>query len=356
MELNKLDPVEGLPSAGPSEETLDPSSIVALATANWATMVLLSCNRLRIFEMLSEGPRTAEELARQCGTDPRPTAMLLNAAVAHRLATRDDDGRYDNSAVTNAFLVAGRPAYLGDALKYSQDLYSVWGQLSESVLSGAPPMSPETILGTDVERTRNFVLGMHNRALGIASSLVRELDLTGRRRLLDVGGGPATYSMLLVKSTPSLRATVLDLPPVVEIAQEIIAESGCADRIETVGGDYRVADFGEGHDVILMSGMLHREPPESCRELLAKAFAALEPGGLVVVSDVFFDSDSHDSPAFATLFALTMFLTSEHGGAHAVTEMSDWMAAAGFGELEVSPLPPPMPHTIIIGTKPQVAS
>jgi len=84
----------------------------------------------------------------------------------------------------------------------------------------------------------------------------------------------------------------------------------------------------------------------------AKSFAAMEPGGLIVVSDVFFDNDDKNSPPFALSFALNMMLTSNHGSAHAKTGMARWMQEAGFTRLDVRPLPPPNPHTLIVGFKP----
>lgn len=313
-------------------------------------MALLSANRLGVFSALSDGPMTAEGVAETCGAHPRTTAMLLNACVAQGLL-ESHDGRYENTALAATFLVEGSPAFLGNALRYSEDLYPVWGNLSEAVRTNAPAMRSETILGDDPEKTRNFVYAMHDRASGIARSLTACLDLSGRTQLLDVGGGPGTYSMLLAEKTPGLQATVLDLPEVVAIAEEIIADFGFSERVTVAPGSYLDTDFAPGNDVVLMSGMLHRETPDTCRMLLSKAFDALVPGGLVVTADVFFDNETKDSPPFATLFALNMMLTSDHGSAHAVPEMSRWMAEAGFSQVDVKPLPPPMPHTILTAVK-----
>ncbi|MBI2821060.1 MAG: methyltransferase domain-containing protein [Acidobacteria bacterium] len=329
----------------------DPSIILDLATAYRGSAVLLTASRLNLFGALSSGPLSAGQVAERCGLHPRPAEMLLNACVAHRLLEREDR-LYRNTEMAEAFLVPGRPSYAGDALRYSEDLYPVWGRLAATVRSNAPALPPEDLLGSDPEKTRNFVLAMHNRALGIAAVLPSGINLEGRRQLFDVGGGPGTYSILLVQQTPGLRAIVLDLPPVARIAREIIASYGCADRIEVMPGDYTQTEFREGNDVVLMSGMLHRETPEICQILLQKAFRSLQPGGLVVTSDVFFDTPAKDSPPFATLFALNMMLTSLHGSAHASAEMSDWMRQAGFARIEVKPLPPPNPHTLILGTKP----
>jgi hypothetical protein len=145
---------------------------------------------------------------------------------------------------------------------------------------------------------------------------------------------------------------VLDLPGVLEITREIVEAHGYADRIDLQPGNYLTASFGANHDAVLLSGMMHREHEAECRMLLEKSFAAMAPGGLIVVSDVFFENDDKNSPPFALSFALNMMLTSNHGSAHAKTEMSRWMQDAGFARLDVRPLPPPNPHTLIVGFKP----
>ena len=329
----------------------DPAAVLQLTTAYWASLVLLSANRLGVFAALAEEPRSATATAAACGADPRSMEMLLNACVGQGLLAKRD-GVFSNTPAVESLLVPGRPAYLGDGLEYALDLVPVWGQLARAVREGGPALPPEAILGDDPEKTRHFVLAMHNRAKGVARSLAAALDLSGRRRLLDVGGGPGTYSVLLVGQTPGLEATVLDLPAVVEIAAELIAEAGCADRVDTLAGDYKQTELPPGNDVVLMSGMMHRETADQCRRLLRRAFEALSPSGLVVVSDVFFASEDKTTPPFAGLFALNMMLTSADGSAHSLPEMQRWMTAAGFTGLEVRPLPPPLPHSMVLGVRP----
>lgn len=316
-------------------------------------MVLFTANRAGVFSSLANGPRRAGELASECGMDPRGMEMLLNACTAHRLLIKEN-GAYRNSPTADLFLVRGSPAYLGDALRYTEDLYPLWGRLEQALRSSAPPAPPEDILGMDPEKTRNFVLGMHNRALGIANAVVAGINLEGRKKLFDVGGGPGTYSILLVKKTPGLSSTVFDLPPVIRIAQEIIASYGCSDRVNVMPGNYLRDPFPAGNDVVLMSGMLHRETEEDCQKLMSKAFRSLEPGGLLVATDIMFDDDSKTSPPLSALFALNMMLTSESGSTHSQTAMMRWMTEAGFKDLSGQSLPPPMSHVAVLrGTKQQ---
>jgi hypothetical protein len=314
-------------------------------------MVLFAATELDVFTQLHDAPRSSEEIARTAAVQPEPMRLLLEACVAEGMVVREGD-RYRNAPVTDAFLVRSKATYGGNGLKYAEDLYPAWGKLADLVRTGRPTIDPESILGDDKAKTRAFVLAMHERARGLSAVLPHGADFSGRKQLLDVGGGPGTYSIALIQETPGLRSTILDLPGVLEITREIVDRHGCADRITLRAGNYLTSDFGRGFDAVLLSGMMHRETGATCRMLLEKSFAALEAGGMTVVSDVFFDNDSKDTPPFAVYFALNMMLTSEHGSAHAKTEMARWMSDAGFINVEVRDLPPPNPHSLVLGSKP----
>jgi hypothetical protein len=116
-------------------------------------------------------------------------------------------------------------------------------------------------------------------------------------------------------------------------------------------GDYHSSDFGSGKDVVLMSGMFHRESEATCRGLIERASACLEPGGLLVVSDVFTD-EGGALPTFAAMFGLNMMLTAPDGGVHADADVMRWMGDCGFRDMRMVPLPPPMPHRVVMGLKP----
>jgi SAM-dependent methyltransferase len=328
----------------------DPTALVRLSTAFWDSQTLLTANRLRVFDVLADGPRPADEVAAALGIEPRAGILFLRACAGLGLL-EEHDGRFGNSPSAAAFLVSRSPAYLGGAMRYSDQLYGTWGQLEQALRSGRPALPAEVYLGDDPEKTRTFVHAMHGRALGIARALVEILDLGGRHNLLDVGGGPGTYSILLTGRFPGLHAEVLELPGVAAVAREIVAAAGASDRVTLRDGDYHTADFGNGRDAVLMSGMFHRETPDTCRQLIERAWRCLAPGGLLAVSDVFTD-EGGTTPAFAAMFGLNMMLTAPDGGVHADVDVRRWMSACGFVELGTTPLPPPMPHRVVTGIKP----
>jgi SAM-dependent methyltransferase len=327
----------------------DPGLVIRLSTAYWDSQVLLTASRLKIFDVLASGSRTADAVADERGLDLRATRLFLNALVGIGLLEAEA-GRYFNAPVAQEFLVSTSPRYMGKTIGYSGDLFDTWGRLEQTLRTGQPALSPEAYLGQGKDRTRAFVYAMHERALGIARALVDVIDLSGRKRLLDVGGGPGTYSILLTQRNPGLTAEVLELAGVAAVAREIVDEAGAGARVSVRDGDYHETDLGSGFDAVLMSGMFHRETEASCRRLIARAHDCLVPGGLLIVSDVFADAGG-TAPAFAALFGVNMMLTAPAGGVHADADVQRWLAEAGFERTRALAFPPPMPHRAVTGVR-----
>jgi hypothetical protein len=122
------------------------------------------------------------------------------------------------------------------------------------------------------------------------------------------------------------------------------------DRVDTLAGDYHRTELPGGNHAVLISGVLHRESPASCRDLIERARQALEPGGLLVVADVFTD-EGGARPVFAALFGLNMMLSAPDGGVHSDAEVAAWMQEAGLREVVRRPFPPPMPHRVVTGRR-----
>jgi len=328
----------------------DPAKIVSMASAFYESCVLFAASDLGVFARLAEtGEAEGGTLARTLGVDERGLRLLLDAGVAVGLLAKDGN-RYRNRPDTAAFLVPGRPGDLSGAIRYNRDVYAAWGRLSQMVKTGAPVEKPEEHLGLDPQRTRTFVMAMHFRALGIGQAVLPQLDLRGRRKLLDVGGGPGTYSMLIARAYPEMACTVLDLPDVVAIASELIRQAGLDERVRALAGDYRTAAFPPDNDAVNFFGVLHQESPDSICALLRKAAGALAPGGVVHVMDMMTDA-THTQPRFSALFAVNMALTTLNGWVFSDAELKQWMEAAGFTGFAVKPLGPVMPHWLASARK-----
>lgn len=329
----------------------NPKRIIDMASAFYDSCTLFTASDLGIFDCLKRtNNATLQTIAEDCDLDQRGARLLLDSCVALQLLNKTND-TYTNTPESETFLTSDSPASLRKAIRYNRDVYQAWGKLPKFAKSGKPVEQPEIHLGDDKERTRTFVHSMHGRALGIGRSVVPMLDLSNCKILLDIGGGPGTYSVLMAQANPELNCTVLDLPGVAEVADELIQQQNMQDRVKTLPGSYHTTPFPPNNDAILFFGMLHQESPENICKLFAKAHAALTPGGKIFILDMMTDR-THTQPPFSALFALNMALTTQNGWVFSDTELETWLTQANFTNFQCNPLPPPMPHWLATATKP----
>jgi ubiquinone/menaquinone biosynthesis C-methylase UbiE len=321
-----------------------------MASSFYDSCVLFTASDLGIFTRLAELKNAdAETIAQACGISPRGAILILDACAALGLLKKEGN-QYTNTPESSQFLVPDAPGDLTKAIRYNRDVYPAWGKLVEMVKTGKPVERPEIHLGEDKNRTRNFVLSMHGRALGIGRTVVPQLNIKGRKKLFDVGGGPGTYSSLIAKANPDIECTVLDLPEIVKVADELIQADGMQKRVKTLAGDYHTVSFPGGNDVVIFFGVLHQESPNSICDLFRRAYNSLVPGGIIYVLDMMTDA-SHTQPKFSALFALNMALTTQNGWVFSDQELSSWLTSAGFTNFSCRPLPPPMPHWLASAEK-----
>jgi predicted O-methyltransferase YrrM len=329
----------------------DPGQLIEMATAYWASATLLAANDLGVFAFLAEGSASPEAVAARTRTNPAAMRRLLDACCGLNLLVKQGD-LYMAPPACASFLTPGRAGYLGSGLKWAWEQFPAWSKLTDSVRSGMPAVDPRAHLGDDKDRTRDFVMAMHERAASLAAGVVEFIHLDdSAERLLDVGGGGGTYSMLLAKRQPNLHVTLLDLPGITAVASELISKAGMSERVQVLPGDATEADYGESYyDAVLYSGVLHQMAPTTILRMLRSGFRALVDGGAVFVSDIMLDA-TRTQPAFSALFSLQMLLTSREGATFAVEDCHLWLTECGFRDVEIHRLPEPIPYTIVMARK-----
>jgi hypothetical protein len=311
--------------------------IMAMARGFQVAKMLMVAVDLNLFDFLTQ-PRSAGETAAWLKADPRATGIFLNGLVGQGVLVKEADS-YRNSELASRFLVQGTENYRGAIVKHIEHTWKRgWEDLKETVLVGRPPsVDPEKWVDGRPERepaeVRAFIWGMHAIARDLAPQVAARLDLTGVRRLLDLGGGPATYAITFAQANPELKATVFDLPMPIEIARENIAKNGLTDRVDTLAGNFLKDDIGAGYDFIWVSQILHSHDEAQCKFIIGKAGAALKGGGTLAIQDFFLDADGA-SPPGATLFGVHMLAVTPRGRAYNHVEVAAWMQEAGLAAPE----------------------
>ena len=323
------------------------AELLKLSGAFWTTATIHAGVKLDLFTALAHKPQTATELASHVQADNRALAMLLNALTALELLEKRNE-TFSTNAFSAQYLAKDSPDYLGHIVMHHHYLVEGWSKLDQAVLTGKAVRTRSTF--SDDKVHESFLMGMFNLAMQLAPHVAREINLNGRKRLLDLAGGPGTYAIHFCKANPGLSAVIYDFPSTRPFAEQTVARFDLEDRITFTAGDITADAIGAGFDVVWVSHLLHSKGPEFCQIIVDKAASAIDPGGILLIQDFLLD-DSRAAPLHATLFSLNMLIGTLEGQAYSEGDISAMMQAAGLHGIHRLPITLPNGAGIIAGMK-----
>jgi SAM-dependent methyltransferase len=175
---------------------------------------------------------------------------------------------------------------------------------------------------------------LHARAEALfVRHVLEKVRLENVGALLDLGGGAGTYLIAFCRRWPTIQGTLLDLPASIRIAREIIGKADVHKRVTFLEADYRKDGLGGPYDAAFVSNVVHTESESSLRDLLKKLHQTLNPGGRLILRDMFLNED-RTGPSGA-LFSLNMLLNTDGGRCYSLHEMDGFLKDAGFGRIRV---------------------
>jgi len=313
----------------------------------WKTAALHAAVKLDIFTLVGDRQRNAEQISRELEAHQRGVERLLDAMVAMELLVKKD-GLYANSPSSQKFLSKNSAQYIGHIMMHHHHLVESWSKLDQAVQSGLPVRDRSSVSKEDWRES--FLMGMFNLAMGLAPQLVPKIDISRRKLLLDLGGGPGTYAIHFCLNNPGLRAEVYDLPTTRPFAEKTIEQFNLSDRIIFRDGNYLTESIQGSYDVAWLSHILHGEGPEDCRQIIQKAVDALEPQGTIIIHE-FILNNSMDGPLFPALFSLNMLLGTDSGQSYSEQQLTDMLQAAGITNIRRIPVITPNDSGLLVGDK-----
>jgi SAM-dependent methyltransferase/DNA-binding transcriptional ArsR family regulator len=324
--------------------------LLGVSSEYWQGCTVQAGVRLKIFTVLGDAKCDVCDVAKRIGSEIRATGLLLDALAAMGLVKKTDC-EYSNSEFSRKFLVTDAPEYMGHIILHHHHILDGWAQLDQAVMTGK--RVDRRSYGAEIER-ESFLMGMFNLAMMIAPKMALRFKLSERRRLLDLGGGPGTYSIHFCLANPELKAVILDRPTTEPFARETVARFALSKRIDFIGGDFNRDPIVSGpYDVAWLSHILHSNSTAECQACLEKTVAALEPGGLLLIHDFILD-DSKDGPEFPALFALNMLVGTEHGRSYSRAEIIAMLERIGVIDITHHVLDVPNESSVISGIKKKV--
>ena len=304
-------------------------------------------------EILLDGPQPVRRLAASAGVPVPRMRVLLDAGASLGLLRRLHDDLF--TLTRRGAALTGVPG-LADMIAHHSVLYR---DLADPLAFFRGETDPELArfwpyvfgAGTakDPETAARYSRLMAETQALVADETLDAISFAGRRHLMDVGGGTGTFLTCALLATQGLKATLFDLPAVVSGARDRFSSAGLTSRVTIRAGSFRDEPLPQGADTISLVRVLYDHADDTVAQLLAAAYRALPPGGLLVVSEPM-AGGSRPTRAGDGYFAIYT-LAMQTGRTRSAEEITEAMLKAGFSGVRQHPTNRPFVTSVVSGRR-----
>lgn len=296
------------------------------------SQTVVTAVRLGVFDALKDNPQTSLELAKAMNCDPHGMKVLLESLDGFGFVQRRGQQYQLTQASAQHLTQSG--GFIQDFLRLGGDISRQMVLLEEDIRTGNVPnfhFDPQSSTCS-----LNYYTMLKSSGKQTAPRAIKWANLDpATKRLLDVAGGPAEYSIAFCQQYPELQADILDLPNAIQAGEPQIEQAGLSSRIRYIEGNLLETDWGKDYDVVFLSNILHCLKAEQCEIALNKAFQALRSGGKVIINDVFHPGDRGKLTSPISLFSLIYYVTCG-GRIWGQPTILEWLTQIGFINLRTS--------------------
>lgn len=283
-------------------------------------VVLMAALKVGLIEALLDAPVSPADVAEALALDKRATLRVTSVLGDAGYLERQGDGVMV-APDARALLDPSDAAFVGDRLLHLHDLFVRWVQLPQVLRDGGPARSAHT-----PDSLRAFIgsmrAGARERARPLADALAALLPAT--QTVLDIGGGPGTQALAFQER--GWQVTVLDLPEVIDLMADDLAQAGVA----TIKGDATKGIPTQEFDLVFCGNLFHSMSPEECAAVVDGAADALRGGGALAIFDFLQGTGLQSS-----LFAVNMLVATSGGDVYGERDYRRWCEAAGLRDFAV---------------------
>jgi hypothetical protein len=271
--------------ADPREALLD------LSTGYWRSQAIYVAAKLGVADLVHEGPKSTEELARATQTHAPSLYRLLRALASVGVFAEDPQGLFGLTPIAECLRsVPGSQRSL--MIMMGEEHYRAWGELLYSVQTGR--IAFDHVHGKPVfqflsehpDKAKIFdeaMVGVHGAE---TQAMLDAYDFSSIGTLVDIGGGNGSVLSSVLRKHPSLKGILYDLPGVAGRAQEQLKQAGLADRCQVIGGNF-FERVPAGGDAYVMRHIIHDWNDAQCRQILGNCRQVMRPEArLLIVESV----------------------------------------------------------------------
>ena len=312
----------------------DRARVMGLIMSAWPTQVIHVAVKLRLPDLLADGPRPASELAATTGSHPRALHRLLRAMAALGLCRQTAADLFE---LTPAGALLGADAeggVRGVALHWGERLWGALSQLDQSVQTGRPWRHSGADgfeqMASDPGQMAMFHQSMTDQTGPVARAILEVCDFARFGTVMDVGGSYGALMAAVLRATPALTGQVFDLPSLKDASSAYLERAGVAGRASFVGGSFFEA-VPEGADAYMLKMIIHDWDDAEALAILQNCRKAAGSEGRVLVMERIAPELAGEDPAdLVTLRGDMLMLTAAGGVERTLSEYQALYARSGL--------------------------
>jgi len=302
--------------------------------------------KLGIADLLKDGPKSSEELARLTSTHPPSLYRVMRALASVGIFAEDEQGCFTLTPIGNT-LQSKIPGSLRAwaILVLGEEDYQAWGDLMHTVGTGQAGF--DHVFGMGIfqyeaqhpEHAKIFDEAMANLIGVYNSAVLASYSFSSIEKLVDVGGGDGSLIVAILQTKPKMKGMLFDLPHVAEKAKQRITEAGLSGRCDIVAGNALVS-VPSGGDAYILSRVINSFDNERALAVLQNCRRAItEKSKLLLVERVLPDRVEHSMAAQGPVMSDLNMMVISGGRERTATEHKALLEAAGFTLTKIIPTP-----------------
>jgi hypothetical protein len=316
--------------------------VLQVIAGYWTARCVYVAAKLGLADLVQDSPKSAAELAAVTGTHAPSLYRVLRALASTGWLNEDSHGRFGPTALT-AGIQTGAPGSLRGlaTTELGEEHYPAWGNVLFSVRTGQRAFDDvfgkplwEYWAGHD-EHAEVFNRAMSDMTAVVEPVVLANCDFSGFETIVDIGGGRGTLISSILRAHPNARGKVLDLPHVIELGKQLIAQLHLEGRCELIPGDF-FKEVPSGGDAYVLKWILHDWNDDESIAILKNCHRAMKPGGRLFVIEA--TIPARNEPSLHKLMDINM-LVMTGGRERTEAEYRSLFDASGFDVTRVTVTP-----------------
>jgi hypothetical protein len=345
----RLEPTQqpSSPKATPPPEAILTQTILGSLNAQAVYVVA----KLGVADLLTEGPKPIEEIARAVDADTPSLYRVMRALSSQGVFVEESDKVFKLTPMSEFLRSDVEGSLRGVAIFMGEDWHwRVWGQTLYSVKTGKEAWSRvhgESVFpyfSKNPEAARIFDEAMSSFTTLAAKAVTEAYDFSGIKTLVDVAGGHGKLLTGILESTSSLRGILFDLPHVIERAKENEELKSVASRCDLVSGDF--FESVPRADGYIMKHIIHDWYDEEATKILTTIANNMKPEARVLLVEMVLGEPNE--PDLGKIMDIEM-LVSPGGKERTAGEYRELFARVGLKMTRI--VPTKSPYSVIEAVK-----